>query len=521
MSNESGKEFGTKIKFTVSVINSSDSKTDVYLATSSFVSQDTQLSIRMAKNVVCSIFNCKGKDFLVKIYSDTPVLSGPSGGAAFATGMAMALLGLKDKDVGITGTINPGGVIGPVGGVNYKVEAARDLDMVIIPLGEKIYKDPLTGKVYNLSFPNVREAGTLFDILRYIWNVNVTLKNNEFKVPVWYKRDMKEIANSICSLINKRVVDNLSYYAQASKCFSQLIKIYQKEYENLNLNEVAAESKKLQEELEQIKRNLKKEFKTINGLNQLQLYMILYKRINDAEDSLKKIDEELKNYLTTGQINVDNIIYNLAYAKARILSIKEWAKFLNNMPKGKEINVNNLVYLCNEDYKQAEMYYNYLIGLYESYKIPFNFKFLDDTFKKMEYYKNKDYILCIAYAKDLKSSIDTMLSLTYLTKDSLPYFFNSTSKVADFYIKRNKEFPVMAYAYWNYAKYLAEKDKDYTSAISYNYYAINLATMIYEINREEVPVLVKINYNENNNSLIYLAVILSFVAFFLLTSKVV
>ncbi|MEO2154533.1 MAG: S16 family serine protease [Nanoarchaeota archaeon] len=514
-------ETGVKIKFKVQLLNSSDNKVDVFISSNSFIGEDTQLSIIMAKNIVCSIFDCKGKDFLVKIYGDTPLLSGPSGGAAFATGMVEVLLHLPDKDVGITGTINPGGVIGPVGGVNYKVQAAKDLDLVIIPLGEKIYRDPLTNKTYNLSYPNVKEAGTLFDILRLVWRINIKLKTHNLSVPDWYKKTMKEIANDLCSKINYEVKDNESYYAQASFCFTKLINIYKENYSRYDLKELIQEETKLEEELNRLEEKLRSKFETINGLNELQLYMILYKRINDAKDNLKKLNETIKDILINGssQEKIEQFINILSYTRARIDSIKEWSKFIYTMPKGVPINIERINYLCKENYLQVKSYYDYLEGLYASYDLPFHFFYLDNLMKKLDEYKEKNPILCLAYAKELKSNIDSILALTYLTKNNLPTFFNSTNKITKFYIERNKEFPVMAYAYWNYANFLAKKN-DYISAINYNYLAMNLATMIFEINeKEKVPIIVEFQNKFNKETIFYLTIIFTFFFYFIMIVK--
>ena len=65
-----GNQTGEMIKFEVIKIKNNDDKVDVYITSDSYIGKETQLSIKMAKEVICSIFweYCKNYDFLIKIY---------------------------------------------------------------------------------------------------------------------------------------------------------------------------------------------------------------------------------------------------------------------------------------------------------------------------------------------------------------------------------------------------------------------------------------------------------------------
>jgi uncharacterized protein len=99
----------------------------IFLETIPLTKIDTQISTRFAKEVACSHFNldCENYDFIYTIKAKSNIIGGPSAGASLAALTTIAVLDLDyDKNVVVTGTINSGGIIGPVGGVKEKIQAA-------------------------------------------------------------------------------------------------------------------------------------------------------------------------------------------------------------------------------------------------------------------------------------------------------------------------------------------------------------------------------------------------------------
>src|SRR3989344_813543 len=99
----------------------------VFLETKPLTKMDTQISTRFAKEIACKHFklNCQKYDFIYTIQAESNIIGGPSAGAAIAALTTIAVLDLEhDEEVTITGTINSGGIIGYVGGVKEKLEAA-------------------------------------------------------------------------------------------------------------------------------------------------------------------------------------------------------------------------------------------------------------------------------------------------------------------------------------------------------------------------------------------------------------
>ena len=117
----------------------------VFVDTFPLTKIDTQVSTRFGKEIACNYLeiDCDRYDFFYTIRANSPIIAGPSAGAAITT-LTISLLGRIpiSTDVAITGTINSGGIIGPVGGVKEKIEAAAEngINKVLIPYGERYHQ---------------------------------------------------------------------------------------------------------------------------------------------------------------------------------------------------------------------------------------------------------------------------------------------------------------------------------------------------------------------------------------------
>src|SRR6056297_190792 len=92
----------------------------VFINSFPFTREDTQVSVRFAKNVACNFLeiNCDKLDFFYSIDVKSSSVGGPSAGAAI-TILTISVLSNNKLDEGtvITGTINSGGIVGPVSGL--------------------------------------------------------------------------------------------------------------------------------------------------------------------------------------------------------------------------------------------------------------------------------------------------------------------------------------------------------------------------------------------------------------------
>src|SRR3989338_2926440 len=112
----------------------------VFLDTFPATKIDTQISTRFSKEIACNHFklNCNKYDFIYTIKAKSNIIGGPSAGAAIAALTTIAVLDpAYDEGGAVFGAINSGGVVGPVGGVKEKLQAASavGLKKVLIPKG--------------------------------------------------------------------------------------------------------------------------------------------------------------------------------------------------------------------------------------------------------------------------------------------------------------------------------------------------------------------------------------------------
>ena len=104
---------------------------------------------------------------------DGPI-NGPSAGGLMASTMLALSAGAEiNPDTTMTGTINPDGSIGLVGGIPAKLQAAKvaGLKKVLIPKGPAVSEDPRTGKQVNLQAEakrlglEVTEVSSIFEAM--------------------------------------------------------------------------------------------------------------------------------------------------------------------------------------------------------------------------------------------------------------------------------------------------------------------------------------------------------------------
>lgn len=102
---------------------------------------DTQASIRVAEAVAenYTTADLSKVDLIYNIQTDATAIEGGSAGAAL-TIATIAVLENKSLpgNVMITGTINPDGSIGPIGGVLAKAKASKDAgaEILLVPAGQ-------------------------------------------------------------------------------------------------------------------------------------------------------------------------------------------------------------------------------------------------------------------------------------------------------------------------------------------------------------------------------------------------
>jgi uncharacterized protein len=144
---------GSTASFTITV--ASNGSGHVFLDTFPLTQIDMQGSARLAARVASQVTGkpLHSYDFFFVIRSGSTQIGGPSAGATLAVGAIAALHGWNvAPDVLMTGTIQPDGSVGPVGGIPEKAQAAAQAGMrrFLFPAGEETTTLSATGAQVDL-----------------------------------------------------------------------------------------------------------------------------------------------------------------------------------------------------------------------------------------------------------------------------------------------------------------------------------------------------------------------------------
>ncbi|MFH0874437.1 MAG: S16 family serine protease [archaeon] len=456
---------------------------------------DTVMSTRFANEIACDFLDkdCNHYDFFYTIRANAAIVGGPSAGAAISL-LTISVLGdiPLDKKSAITGTINSGGLIGPVGGLSEKVLAAKEfgLTKVLIPKWstlndteiENLTKDSSV-KIVKVS--NLREA--IFEMSGKRIGKEYTLTVSED-----YSWQMKNISEAICkrtmslfftekntTLIfdskelyqkGNEAINEGNYYSAASYCFGANVKLkyayfLEKTYTKSNVAKLISDA---ENKTKTYKKSVSK--KEIKSFTDLQTLMVVTERIIDAEDYLNLSRTLLAE--NASKINVS--LFNLAYGEERLYSAYSWATFFGTPGVNFNLDKDTIKNSCLNKVSEVEERIEY-IRLY----IPLPF---DEIKKELAFahrdFLNEDYSNCLYKASMAKSEVDIILNTMGLSNSEITNLIEERQKEAEQIIGRqieNNVFPIVGYSYYDYAISLKETDK--FSSLLYMEYAIELSKL--------------------------------------------
>lgn len=440
---------------------------------------DTQISTRFAKEVACDFLDqdCLNKDFFYTIRAKSPIVGGPSAGAAITILTVSELSGDKlNNETVITGTINSGGIIGPVAGIKQKVQAAMEegYTKALVP-SRSILEDDATN-LTNLTYTDslkiegieIIPTSTLEDAYYQFTGKKSKDYSYNITIPEKYQEIMGNIANNLCTrydeilaAISKKTLDENNetyaitvtsinesktalasedYYSAASYCFSAdtaIRTIQFKVLTNESLLKIAEATNKSATEL-------------LQQINQKQL-----KTMSDLETSII-LKERLLETLDLLEGNETKVLGQLGYAVERYNSALAWAEFFEYPGKEVEINTQYLANACLSKIAEAEERLNYVDLLFGA----------TDT-KKQELadakssYEEEDYTYCLFKAAKVSADANSILLTLAITKEKVPDLIKDLQTQARIQInKQEKNFPILGYSYYNYANSLKENRPD-------------------------------------------------------------
>ncbi len=491
---------------------------------------DTQSSTRFAKDVACRYAeaDCTRYDFFYTIRASSPLVGGPSAGAAVAT-LTVALLKHSsfDDDVAISGTINSGGVVGPVGGLKEKIDAARSRSVkkVLIPKGEIMSRRE--GKLVNLSEYGkslgieVVEVADIDEAVFEFTGKTYAARIYEPSVDREYSETMKFLAEGLCnksssfsdlfrfSKINftRKFIENEEeaagllesgseafskgqYYSAASYCFGANVRYHYLSLLNLGRENISMMVRRARSEVSGFGSSIP-EYETINDL---QAYGAVIERLEDANSQLNSSERYLELNDT------DRAVFALAYAKERLDSARAWSAFFGKKGRKFDLGPDAMQESCRRKLEEAEERVQYAQLFYPG--------FLNSTENALaRAYGNQaagDYELCLFRASRAKAEASTVLDVISVDERIDEVIERQLEIIKKNIVLQTEDgiFPIVSYSYYEYASTL--KDSDPYSAILYSELAAELSALDLYF-RSEKPVLQFSLNDEQRNSIFIFA----------------
>lgn len=487
---------------------------------------DTQGSTRYANQVACAYVDadCSRYDFLYTIRAGSTVVGGPSAGAAVAV-LTAAVLEHRtiDESIAITGTINSGAIIGPVGGMKEKALAAKKagLSKVLISAfafptelnrsyakilnTTKSMTNTTTKTTINLSrlytpvnlsatgIPIV-EVATLDDALRLFSGKEPHKETGVIQVNTAYARIMAGIANDLChrrdslydSLLGEEKINDSffsenrtsieqgaaeaqDWYSLASYCFSDLISLRGQDFKGLNEYALKSRYASLVTQADDFEKGLSE--REVSTLAQLETYMIVSERVREAKKTLR-------------EMNRSNISSSeLAFAYERFNSAKVWSAFFSMESSSITLDEQHLRDACAAKIIEAEERIAYA-DLYLSGSL------LDPAREEVRQAKiardQADYPLCLFRSSKAQATADLFSSTMGISKKKIDSLVQGKLAAARTVIREQEAkgyFPIVGYSYYRYASSLAPNDQ--YSALTFAEYALELSGLDIFFPREE------------------------------------
>ncbi|MBI4449411.1 hypothetical protein HY641_05295 [Candidatus Woesearchaeota archaeon] len=479
----------------------------VFLETFPLSKTDTQISMRFAKQVACNQLpiNCDEYDFIYTLRANSVVIGGPSAGAA-ATVLTYAVLvdlPIAD-DIAITGSINSGGLIGGVGGIQQKIVAAgeNNIKTVIIPSGKRIIneKNQSVDLVEFGAQRNVKviEVKRIDEALGIITGRTIAPRKVEVSIDPGYASLMRNVSMDLCDRAQRLKSQyqlmlsdhelNLSFvelesqarrseeqsaqafvkgdfYSAASFCFRAGINYHMlaQSIRGASGTEVDLAAWRLREQVKLFGDRLRGT--NITTLTDVQTSIIVDERLSEAQDT---IDGLLKQ-----ESNLTKALA-LAQATERVESAVAWSRFFGQPGVHYEVDPVALQRSCEDKIREAEERYQYvqiyiqrsLGGIKQEIE-----RAGDDLFASR-------YELCLSKAAKAKAEADVLISLLGTDPAAIIELVDNKLAVAKVAIADSQAkgiFPILGYSYYQFAGSLKETDPQ--SAILFAEYALEFSNL--------------------------------------------
>lgn len=536
---------------------------ETYVNLNSVEEIDTQISIINSKKIACDLFDldCNSYDFYYKFDGTALILKGPSASAAIAVLTAKTIKNIKiNNDTVITGSLNSGGIIGNVGGVDKKVEVAKShgFKKVMIPIFDK----------YNIT-QNEIEVLKVMDIIE-VYN---EFGGDYFKLEIDnyetnnYEIMMKKLGTMMCertlelkNQINNKTIktnsseailfdqaeksykssqiafNNSNYYSTGSFCYNANLnyKYVIDIQENLTLKELDKKLNNLKSEINRkyVELNTDESISKIQTINDFYSFLIINDRINEAKEIIEnanKLKFDLNHNINTNEnnnSNQSNIINNslklkaeneiinqkrnaLTYATERYYTVKLWKIFITG--EGEKIkfdksDIENACQSINREIQiKGQLLENY--GLY----------YLKEDIQKQSQYSISltNQYLCIYKGLELNGRINTLLNAIGIDDDNSEKYIKKINTFTNerLGLNSNGDFPLIPYIYSEYSEDLFNEG-DFSSSMLYSNYALSYLDLNLYLEKEtKKKTLFNIVINDLYDNYLFVGAILIMIGF--------
>jgi len=303
-------------------------------------------SAQVAYYVTARLLGINYTDYtvLIRVLGDLPMVGGPSASAYISAAIYSILSNssLRD-DAAMTGIILPDGLVGPVGGVRAKVEAAarRGIHVVAVPIGQFA------------SVPGVRvvEVGTIEQAITVLTNRSIKLNFGE---PDWgrFNRIGRFLYERVAELYRQETgrapprvaLDEAEaghFYTAASLIYQALIRYY-----NRLVASGEADPRVLESRARRIIKKVLDELRSVRiTASNIDMVVAVYRRVNDVERMLESGD--------------------VAVAYVRAITLRPWLDAIKRYGNGQAIDeeiIRGLSRLYLEFAKAMYAYVSEIVG---------------------------------------------------------------------------------------------------------------------------------------------------------------
>lgn len=451
---------------------------------------DTIISMELGKEIACREFNivCNNNNFFFNINSENIKTKGPSAGAASAM-LTAALINQSqiNDSVSITGTILPGGIIGPVGGVKEKIDGAQNqnIQKVLIPYGSSLDEDSKVDLVEYGSTQGVSviEVKNIFEAYPHLTGNRVNFNLAEFAPNSEFERNMESFANNLCQnakkLTEETIQNNLNsserqfliqtenlissgeeyynnsnYYSSATTCFQASINARTLKLLSTTIieSEILENLNSLEVEINDFERNIS----SYSTINDFQVFSIVKDRIRDSLEKIEDSRESLKSR------DLNTAIQNYAYAFERFETSKGWNSLFGLGGTPFNIRQDILENVCIRSLDFVERKKAYLDSLTEN-KLPdlINEQYFNSRSKAIEYLSEEENELCLFQVSKLNAATNEISTRLNIPEEDLSFAVSEKIKSVKRAISMQQErgnFPILGYSYLEFAEQLQGED---------------------------------------------------------------